>query len=90
MKAPKEIVAGVEAPLVSLPRSASALLQGKAQVNEDPPPNMGVLCCPSALSCIMSLVCPFSWLGSCRIISEKEGALLLTFGKFTTVIKQPG
>jgi len=92
MKAPKEIVAGVgvEAPLVSLPRSASALLQGKAQVNQDPPPNMGVLCCPSALSCIMSLVCPFSWLGSCRIISEKEGALLLTFGKFTTVIKQPG
>merc|ERR1712224_248287 len=92
MKPPMEVVAGVEAPLVSLPRSASALLQGlgKSQLAQDPPPNMGVLCCPSFLSCALSICCPFSWLGSCRIVNEKEGALLLTFGKFTTVIKQPG
>jgi len=87
-----EVVAGVEAPLVSLPRSASALLQGqgKSQLAQDPPPNMGVLCCPSFLSCALSICCPFSWLGSCRIVNEKEGALLLTFGKFTTIIKEPG
>merc|ERR1712224_1074758 len=92
MKPPMEVVAGVEAPLVSLPRSASALLQGqgKSQLAQDPPPNMGVLCCPSFLSCALSICCPFSWLGSCRIVNEKEGALLLTFGKFTTIIKEPG
>merc|ERR1712154_226276 len=35
------------------------------------------------------MLCPCSWLGACRVLSEKEGALLLTFGKYTTIIK-PG
>merc|ERR1712100_20649 len=36
------------------------------------------------------LICPFSWLGACRVVSEKEGALLLTWGKYTSVVKEPG
>jgi len=63
---------------------------GSAQVAVDPPPSAAQFCCPSPLSCFLSLCCPFAWLGACRVVSEKEGALLLTWGKYTSVVKEPG
>jgi len=38
----------------------------------------------------MSTLLPFSWLGACRVINEKEAGLMLTWGKFTSVLKSPG
>jgi len=82
LKAPKEVVAGTEVP--------TSYAHGKATVARDPPPNLGILCCPSALSCVLSAICPFTWLGSCRVVNEKEGAMLLTFGKYSTIMNEPG
>ena len=38
----------------------------------------------------MSCLCPWVWLGCCRTLNEKEAALVLTWGKFTKVVKTPG
>merc|ERR1719158_2752045 len=78
--AQQEVVAGMEV----------AYDQGQPQVEVDPPHSTAAFCCPSFLSLALSLVCPFSWLGSCRVVNEREGALLLTWGKFTSVVKEPG
>lgn len=59
-------------------------------IAEDPPETEASLCCPTALSCFLSCCCPWVWLGSCRTLNEKEAALVLTWGKFTSVIKKPG
>ena len=82
LKAPKEVVAGTEVP--------TSYAHGKATVARDPPPNLAILCCPSTLSCVLSAICPFTWLGSCRVVNEKEGAMLLTFGKYSTIMNEPG
>lgn len=63
---------------------------GRAEISQDPPYSAANFCCPSVLSAIMSIICPFSWLGSCRVLSEKEGAMLLTWGKFSSVVTEPG
>jgi len=63
---------------------------GRAEISHDPPYSAANFCCPSVLSAIMSIICPFSWLGSCRVLHEKEGAMLLTWGKFSSVITEPG
>merc|ERR1711959_390609 len=63
---------------------------GASQIALDPPNSTAEFCCPSPLSCFLSLICPFSWLGACRVLNEKEGAMLLTWGKFTSVVKEPG
>lgn len=63
---------------------------GRAEISHDPPYSAANFCCPSVLSAIMSIICPFSWLGSCRVLSEKEGAMLLTWGKFSSVVTEPG
>ena len=78
MKPPAQQVAGTE------------VGYGTAEIASDPPPSTAQFCCPSPLSMALSLICPFSWLGSCRVLNEKEGALLLTWGKFTSVVKTPG
>eukprot|EP00213_Chloropicon_mariensis_P005192 CAMPEP_0197474604 /NCGR_PEP_ID=MMETSP1309-20131121/6061_1 /TAXON_ID=464262 /ORGANISM="Genus nov. species nov., Strain RCC998" /LENGTH=295 /DNA_ID=CAMNT_0043014317 /DNA_START=221 /DNA_END=1108 /DNA_ORIENTATION=- len=63
---------------------------GRAEISHDPPYSAANFCCPSFLSAVMSIICPFSWLGSCRVLHEKEGAMLLTWGKFSSVITEPG
>jgi len=63
---------------------------GRAEISQDPPYSAANFCCPSVLSAMMSIICPFSWLGSCRVLHEKEGAMLLTWGKFSSVITEPG
>jgi len=63
---------------------------GRAEISQDPPYSAANFCCPSVLSAIMSIICPFSWLGSCRVLREKEGAMLLTWGKFSSVVTEPG
>lgn len=63
---------------------------GRAEISQDPPYSAANFCCPSVLSAIMSIICPFSWLGSCRVLHEKEGAMLLTWGKFSSVVTEPG
>ena len=82
------VASGVEAQGAA-PGSAYATY-GASEIALDPTNSAAEFCCPSPLSCFLSLICPFSWLGSCRVLNEKEGALLLTWGKFTTVVKQPG
>ena len=49
---------------------------GRAEISHDPPYSAANFCCPSVLSAIMSIICPFSWLGACRVLHEKEGAMV--------------
>ena len=68
-----------------------AASNSKVVLESDPPSNeTGNLCCPTMLSCCLSCFCPFVWCGSCRTLNEKEAALVMTWGKFTSVIKKPG
>ena len=78
MNTPNPVVYGAEA--------ASA----EVVMAEDPPQSDASLCCPTFLSCCLSCVCPWVWLGACRTLNEKEAALVMTWGKFTSVIKKPG
>jgi len=50
------------------------------------------LCCPSALSCVLSSVPCFlpAWLGSIRVIDQNEHAAVLCWGKYVGSITQPG
>ena len=61
-----------------------------SSVVDDPPEVRASLCCPTTLSCCISCLLPFSWLGGIKQINEREAALVLTWGKFTTVMKTPG
>ncbi len=65
-----------------------------AEVEQDPPEGDMSLCCPSALSCCLSSIpfvgFPFAWFGGIKVVNEQEAALLLTWGKFTGVIKRSG
>lgn len=63
---------------------------GRAEISQDPPYSAANFCCPSVLSAMLSICCPFSWLGACRVLNEKEGAMLLTWGKFSSVVTEPG
>ena len=78
MNTPNPVVYGAEA-------AAS-----KALLVDDPPEKAASLCCPTFLSCFLSCVCPWVWLGACKTVNEREAALVLTWGKFTTVKKKPG
>ena len=78
MNTPNPVVYGTEA------------MTSKAVLSEDPPEGSLDLCCPTALSCLLSCACPWVWLFGCRTLNEKEAALVLTWGKFTSVIKKPG
>ena len=50
----------------------------------------GNLCCPSALSCIGSTIVPIVWFGSCVIVEENTGMVVLANGKLTAAITNPG
>lgn len=66
------------------------VLPAKTVLAEDPPMNQANFCCPSPLSAAISCICPIGWLGACKVLNEREGGLLLTWGKFTSVLTTPG
>ena len=66
------------------------VVASKVMLAEDPPEKQASLCCPTFLSCCLSCICPWVWLGGCKAVNEKEAALVLTWGKLTTVVKKPG
>lgn len=47
------------------------------------------LCCPTPLSCALAAFFPLCWIG-CTTINEREEAVMLTWGKYTTTITEPG
>jgi len=47
-------------------------------------------CCPSALSCFLSIICPCSWLNSCTQVNYREELVMLNYGKFCGVMRDPG
>jgi membrane protease subunit (stomatin/prohibitin family) len=50
----------------------------------------GSLCCPSVLACFTSCICPFVWCSACAIVNERTEHVLLNFGQFFGVIREPG
>lgn len=42
------------------------------------------------LALVLSLLCPFSWIGACFCVNENEHAVILHFGKFSALEKNPG
>jgi len=50
----------------------------------------GSLCCPSFLACVLSTICPCAWLCGCSCVDEKTEKVLLNFGKYFGVIREPG
>merc|ERR1711959_647830 len=69
---------------MSAPLVGQTMMPAKSALMDDPPMNQMNFCCPSPLSMALSIIGCFSWLGACRVVNEKEGGLLLTWGKFTT------
>lgn len=45
--------------------------------------------CPDALSCALSLFLP-AWFGGCQVINENEAQVNLSWGKLSSVIREPG
>merc|ERR1711933_113435 len=75
---------------MSAPLVGQTMMPAKSALMDDPPMNQMNFCCPSPLSMALSIIGCFSWLGACRVVNEKEGGLLLTWGKFTSVLTTPG
>jgi len=50
----------------------------------------GSLCCPNPLSCITSTIVPCIWLCSCLTVEENTGLVVLSNGKLTASITDPG
>jgi len=50
----------------------------------------GGLCCPSELSCVLSTLCFLGWCFGCRCVNEKTEQVLLNFGKYHGVLREPG
>jgi regulator of protease activity HflC (stomatin/prohibitin superfamily) len=48
------------------------------------------LCCPSGLACFMSTVCFCGWCCACTTLNERTESVLLSFGKYTGVLREPG
>merc|ERR1711933_185763 len=69
---------------MSAPLVGQTMMPAKSALMDDPPMNQMNFCCPSPLSMALSIIGCFSWLGACRVVNEKEGGLLLTWGKFTS------
>jgi len=57
---------------------------------EKPLNDSGILCCPSFLSCIGSILFPLPWIGACTTVKEREEVVVLNFGKYVTTIREPG
>jgi len=76
--------------MTSTAAPGTQVLASKTVLVEDPPMSQANFCCPSPLSMALSIICPCGWLGACKVLNEKEGGLLLTWGKFTSVLTTPG
>jgi regulator of protease activity HflC (stomatin/prohibitin superfamily) len=50
----------------------------------------GGLCCPSMLSCVLSTVGFCTWCCACTTVDERTERVILVFGKFQGVIREPG
>ena len=52
----------------------------------------GNVCCPSRLACVASTICPCVWLCPCVCVTVKEntGLVVLTNGKLSAAITEPG
>jgi len=50
----------------------------------------GSFCCPSFLSCLSSLVCPCIWIGACSVVNERSEHVLLNWGQYFGVLREPG
>jgi len=48
------------------------------------------LCCPSALSCVVSTLCFCTWLGSIKTIDQNQQAAVLVWGKYVGSVVEPG
>jgi regulator of protease activity HflC (stomatin/prohibitin superfamily) len=64
------------------------LVSDKAVLKNELP--NGSPCCPSAAACLLSTVCFCPWLCNCLIVPEREEVVMLEFGKFFGVLKEPG
>jgi len=47
-------------------------------------------CCPSMLSCFLSTILPCQWLCSCVQVNYREELVMLNWGKFLGVKREPG
>ena len=50
----------------------------------------GSLCCPNPVSCLGSTIVPIVWLCSCVTVEENTGLVVLSNGKLTAAITDPG
>jgi len=50
----------------------------------------GGLCCPNVLSCFLGTIFPCAWFGACSCVDEKTEKVLLYYGKYHGVIREPG
>lgn len=48
------------------------------------------LCCPSCLACTVSCIIPCYWCSGCMTVNEKTETVLLNYGKFEGVLREPG
>jgi len=46
--------------------------------------------CPGLLSCFLSTIIPFGWLGSCSQVNTRQELVLLNWGKYLGVLREPG
>jgi len=81
-------------PLVNAPGSQQMVLGSPLQENmevtsldEDVQAN---LCCPHALSCLLSTICFPTWLCSIKTIQQNEHAAVLVWGKYVGSVTEPG
>jgi len=51
---------------------------------------LGNFCCPSFLSCLSSCLCACTWCGACTVVNERTEHVLLNWGQFFAVIREPG
>jgi membrane protease subunit (stomatin/prohibitin family) len=50
----------------------------------------GNFCCPSFLSCLSSSLCACTWFGSCMVVNERTEHVLLNWGQYFAVLREPG
>jgi len=80
-----------------LPTVAERLAAEAADKIDEPPATRlenkfesGGLCCPNLLSCFLGTVCFCAWCGACNTVDEKTEKVLLNWGKFQGVVREPG
>jgi regulator of protease activity HflC (stomatin/prohibitin superfamily) len=62
-------------------------MENNAKQNEI---EQSTLCCPSALSCCLASMFPCAFLCGCTTLDTNTEAVLLNYGKFMGVMRQPG